>query len=188
LNAILIRIAELKRRQGLEWPVHLELEELRREACEVQSEIRQLLYDLRGQATCDEDLVPALRGTLLPRLRHRFNVKVRLHVSRKWPADLPVVTTFNLYRLVQEAVTNAVRHGRAKSIMVSLAVDQAGALTVSVADDGTGLPEFSEPGLGLRGMHERVASIGGRITAADADGGGFEVHASLPCAPVGVPA
>ncbi|MEB3964530.1 histidine kinase [Streptomyces kunmingensis] len=84
------------------------------------------------------------------------------------------------YRIVQEALTNAVRHGGAGlTIRVGVRVG-AGALVVSVCDDGVGMVASGVPGFGLVGMRERVRSVGGVLDVGSGEAGGFVVTASLP--------
>ncbi|GAA2657467.1 sensor histidine kinase [Streptomyces vastus] len=88
------------------------------------------------------------------------------------------------YRIVQEALTNSVRHGGpGLSIQVHV-YEKDGALHVSVADDGTGPCSTDTPGFGLVGMRERARSVGGTLDAGPGTGGGFEVSAVLPELPV----
>ena len=87
------------------------------------------------------------------------------------------------YRIVQEALTNVVRHaGSGASARVVLA-QRNGTLEVEVTDDGPGAGADVVPGGGITGMRERVAALGGEFEAGDAPGGGFRVRASLPVAP-----
>ncbi|MEU6256401.1 sensor histidine kinase [Streptomyces sp. NPDC047043] len=84
------------------------------------------------------------------------------------------------YRIVQEALTNAVRHaGPEPAVRVELYED-GGALLLSVTDDGTGPTPGTAPGFGLVGMRERARSVGGTLDAGPRAGGGFEVTAVLP--------
>jgi len=87
------------------------------------------------------------------------------------------------YIIVQEALTNVVRHADASS--VDIAVDRsAGRLDVTVVDDGVGVSSAGGDGggggMGIAGMRERLTAIGGTLTAGPASGGGFEVRASMP--------
>ncbi|MEV0633746.1 histidine kinase [Streptomyces sp. NPDC050619] len=84
------------------------------------------------------------------------------------------------YRIVQEALTNAVRHaGPEPAVRVEL-YEEEGALRVSVTDDGTGPTPGGTPGFGLVGMRERARTVGGTLDAGARAGGGFEVTAVLP--------
>ncbi|PSL01061.1 signal transduction histidine kinase [Murinocardiopsis flavida] len=92
---------------------------------------------------------------------------------------LPANVRAAAYRIVQESVTNAVRHSRAGRIDVRVAFD-GDDLTVGVSDDGRGAPQGFAAGNGIRGMRERAAALGGALDAGPGDGGGFRVHARLP--------
>ncbi|MFH9004943.1 sensor histidine kinase [Streptomyces afghaniensis] len=84
------------------------------------------------------------------------------------------------YRIVQEALTNAVRHaGPEPAVRVDL-VEREGALHLSVSDDGTGPAPGGTPGFGLVGMRERARTLGGTLDAGPRADGGFEVIAVLP--------
>ncbi|MDX3570059.1 sensor histidine kinase [Streptomyces sp. ID05-47C] len=94
--------------------------------------------------------------------------------------DVPPAVGAAVYRIVQEALTNAVRHGGRDDLNVRVAVhDDAGALRVTVSDDGSGTGA-GVPGFGLVGMRERARSIGGVLEAGPREGKGFEVSAVLP--------
>jgi signal transduction histidine kinase len=88
------------------------------------------------------------------------------------------------YRLVQEALTNCLRHAGPAAVQVSLA-REGNRLVVSVLDDGVGGPR-GEGGHGLVAMRERVALLGGRLQVGPRDAGGWGVEAELPLAPVSV--
>jgi signal transduction histidine kinase len=96
------------------------------------------------------------------------------------PGELPPMIELTAYRIVQEALTNVVRHAGASRVEVRLA-REAGALVVEVGDDGCGAtaPERAD-GFGLRGMAERVASLGGSLDLRPSAMGGFGVRATLP--------
>jgi signal transduction histidine kinase len=88
------------------------------------------------------------------------------------------------YRIVQEALTNSVRHaGPEPAVSVDL-YEEDGVLRLSVTDDGIGPTPGGTPGFGLVGMRERARSVGGRLDAGPRAGGGFEVTAVLPLTPV----
>ncbi|MFE7503927.1 sensor histidine kinase [Promicromonospora sp. NPDC057488] len=83
------------------------------------------------------------------------------------------------YRIVQESLTNALRHAAASHVTVSARV-AGGRLAVRVSDDGRGAGPAPVPGSGISGMRERAALLGGTLTTSDAPGGGFVVAADLP--------
>jgi signal transduction histidine kinase len=88
-----------------------------------------------------------------------------------------------VYRIVQEALTNVLRHAGASRVEVRVARD-GDAVDVSVRDDGTGGGPTSGgergAGQGLRGMRERAAAVGGTVESGPAPGGGWRVAARLP--------
>jgi signal transduction histidine kinase len=98
------------------------------------------------------------------------------------PHELPPGVELSAYRIVQEALTNVIRHAGARRAEVRL-VYAPDAVEVSVVDDGLGAASLngSDGGHGLVGLRERVALFGGRFSAGPGDGGrGYQVHATLP--------
>jgi signal transduction histidine kinase len=81
------------------------------------------------------------------------------------------------FRIVQEALTNVVRHAAAGSAVITLACE-GGALQVRVRDDGSGLPDRIVLGVGLTSIRERAEDVGGTVTIAS--DGGTVVEARLP--------
>jgi signal transduction histidine kinase len=85
------------------------------------------------------------------------------------------------YRIVQEALTNVLRHADASSARVGVRTTRD-ALDIEITDDGRADHAGVRPGLGLRGMAERAAALGGRVDAGPRPTGGWRVHAVLPLA------
>jgi two-component system sensor histidine kinase DesK len=82
-------------------------------------------------------------------------------------------------RIVQESLSNGVRHADATLITVS--IDRQGKeVRVEILDNGRGMSESNNPGFGLAGISERVRAIGGRLTVSNKPNGGVEVAAVLP--------
>ena len=94
---------------------------------------------------------------------------------------LPPALDLTVYRVVQEALTNTLRHAAASRVVVTLRYE-AGAVLVQVTDDGRGPGPEADRGVGhgLIGMAERVAAVGGRLSVGPAAEGGFQVVARLP--------
>lgn len=92
---------------------------------------------------------------------------------------VPTAVAAAAYRIVQEALTNALRHGAARSAIVALHGER-GRLQLDITDDGRGVKGSPELGDGLTGMRERAALCGGSLTLGTPSGGGFSVSASLP--------
>lgn len=140
-------------------------------------ELRATLEVLRSPAEADR-VGLALVDELAERTR-AAGVPVRVTVCGQ-PPELPAEVDQAGYRLVQEALTNVARH--AGPATAEVRVEYAPArLTVSVTDDGQATPGRPvTPGVGLRGMRERVTGLGGTLHAAHRDGGGFAVRATFP--------
>lgn len=100
---------------------------------------------------------------------------------------LPLVVDTTAYRIIQESLTNALRHAGAASVAVVVSY-HPDRLDLRVVDDGVGVPDGTgmatnaglSTGSGLAGMRERAALLGGTVRAGNAAGGGFEMFASLP--------
>lgn len=154
---------------------------------------KQALHDIKdASASALTDLrstLAALRGTEertpAPSLTHvselvehaeAAGLTVRVHGK---PGELPAAVDGAAYRILQESLTNVVRHAnRAGTVDVHLRA-RDNRFTLLVRDDGIGV-ETPASGNGLRGMRERAEALGGSLYAGVADGGGFEVHAELP--------
>ena len=99
------------------------------------------------------------------------------------PPALPRGVDAAGYRIVQEALTNVVRHADATRVSVRIGKED-GDLVIEVEDDGAGRPDVSGGGgSGIRGMTERAAALGGQLTAGRSEGRGFGVRARLPLVP-----
>jgi signal transduction histidine kinase len=93
---------------------------------------------------------------------------------------VPDVVGVAAYRIVQESLTNVVRHAGAGAHARVRVTSRDGSVEVEVRDDGRGAPPDAHDGNGLTGMRERAVALGGRFEAASVDGGGFCVRAHLP--------
>jgi signal transduction histidine kinase len=107
-------------------------------------------------------------------------IRVELKVSGE-RAETSTPLELAVYRIVQEALTNVIKHADATRARVAL--DYGGdEIGIVVVDDGRGAPgsAATNPGHGLVGMHERVAAYGGRFHAGPLPGGGYRVSARIP--------
>ncbi|MEV0734732.1 histidine kinase [Streptomyces sp. NPDC050549] len=144
-----------------------------------RGELRTTLEVLRDDGPPDErGPLPGLGG--LPDLAATAR-DAGANVELAVPADaVPAAVGAAAYRIVQEALTNAVRHGGRDGLTVRVGVhERDGALHVDVTDDGLG-SGAAPPGFGLVGMRERVRSVGGTLTAGPLGTRGFQVSAVLP--------
>lgn len=138
-------------------------------------DIRSLVYGLRPSALDELGLRAAVKQ-LVEGTIGRTSIEVTFDApdTLSGVAAAPEVAA---YRIVQEALTNVVRHSGATRAWVTLSLSGE-ALTVEVRDDGRGLPNPVSPGIGITSMRERVEDIGGTVTFSSA--GGTTVKASLP--------
>jgi len=116
-----------------------------------------------------EKLVSQARESGLP-------VKLRVEGD---PVQLPAGVDLTAYRLVQEGLTNAIKHARAENAEVIVRYGD-GQVELTVSDDGAGDGEGVKGGNGLVGMRERVSVYGGELDAGPRPEGGFRLHATLP--------
>jgi signal transduction histidine kinase len=110
----------------------------------------------------------------------RAGLPVELHVEGG-PRRLPRAIDLSAYRIVQEGLTNALKHAHAShaDVTVRYAPDE---VQIVVRDDGAGASTNNDPGYGLAGMRERVKIYGGEMSAGRANGGGFVLRTRLPLA------
>jgi signal transduction histidine kinase len=144
------------------------------------AEMRRLL-SVEGEVAPSLDPQPGLGrlDELLARMR-ATGLEVELVVEGD-PHPLPAGVDLSAYRIVQEALTNALKHGGGGVHARVLLRYQAEAIDVEVTDDGRGpSPDMDGSGRGVIGMRERVAFLGGEIRTGARPGGGFLVHARLP--------
>ncbi len=169
-------------RKGLEregHPTAVEIEELAEQAQASIQDIRRLIRGLRPVALDELGLVPALREHLARCEReHKLAVEFLADEGERLPA--PVETA--LFRIVQEAVNNVLRHAQAGHLQVTLirAVDQ---VTLRVADDGQGFDiQIPRSGrhVGLWSMRERVEQLGGQFEIHSAPGRGTTMTTVVP--------
>jgi len=140
--------------------------------------VRDLALGLRPSMLDDFGLQPALEWHVRD-LTRRYGVDVDLTAHGDFDA-LPDRHRTCVYRAIQEALTNCIRHAEARSIKVSV-TGHDDRLEVSVADDGIGLdPARRHDGLGLRGIEERVKELHGTMTIAGAPGQGTTLTICLP--------
>ena len=102
-----------------------------------------------------------------------------LTVTINGPKPEDPVLKATVYRVVQEALTNAARHAPGSHVEVVLSVED-GRFVVTVRDDGPGASDEKGGGFGLVGLAERVRALGGELVAGPAPAGGFAVTARLP--------
>lgn len=142
---------------------------------DVVADVRRLVHDLRPPALDDRGLVGAL-GQLAQRLG---GDTVAITVEAGDLGALPAAVEVAAYRIAGEALTNVVRHAHASTCEVRLHRDGE-RLVVSVRDDGVGIADGAEAGVGLVSLRERAAELDGFVEITCPDDGGTLVRAVLP--------
>lgn len=136
------------------------------------TDIRRLIYGLRPPALDELGLVKALRQSIRTQA-------IQIHIEASDPLPtLPAAVEVAAYRIAQEAINNAARHGQAKHCTVAIEANQA--LWLTITDDGIGLPPNAPSGVGLISMQERVAELGGTFNIQALPAGGTQINARLP--------
>jgi signal transduction histidine kinase len=166
------------------------LEKIEHSGRQALAETRLLLGVLRGPDDGVE-LAPQPGIAALPALVasvRRAGLPVSLAVDGE-RAQLPGAVDVSAYRIVQEALTNVLKHARPARAQVQIDCSRD-VVTIEVRDDGsgvTGTASEASSGHGLLGIRERVAVLGGELRAGPEPGGGFAVRATLPlgCRPAG---
>lgn len=177
--------------------VHLEVEALRQVVApelrprvqvlaslleQVEAQLRSLSHELRPTLLDDLGWLAALQF-LADAVARRSGLAVS--VSSEAQGRLPVPLETALFRCVQEALTNAMRHSHATAVRIEVSAART-TLRCAVADDGVG---FDPPaaagggGLGLRGMRERISAVGGTMAIESAPGRGTRILFDLPVPP-----
>ncbi|MCX5796282.1 MAG: PAS domain S-box protein [Elusimicrobia bacterium] len=142
-------------------------------------QVRELARGLQSAPARPEGLLEALAG-LAAHVRSTAKVSCRLEADRRVLVREPGVAD-HLYRIAQEAVHNAVRHGRPREITIDLSEDDRG-LKLTITDDGTGMLEAPKKGagMGLDIMRHRASIIHGTLTISSHVGGGTAVICRVP--------
>jgi signal transduction histidine kinase len=166
--------------------------EFRGELREAIDEIRRVVYELRPPALDELGLVPAIQAQAARCTEVRpvdgsqpsetdsesgTVLQVRVEAPEVLP-PLPAAVEVAAFRIVQEALTNVVRHAQARRCFVRLELD--GDLQVEVVDDGVGIRGHHTAGVGLISMCERATELGGTCVIEPAPDGGTRVRACLP--------
>ena len=147
----------------------------------VEGQLRRLSRELRPTILDDLGLGPAVEW-LAQGAAERTGVSITVHAPIR---RLPSVMETALYRIIQEAVTNAIRHAGARTMEIRIWQDDS-VVHAAVRDDGRGfdaeatMARRGDRGLGLLGMRERVDALGGRFVLRSAPGEGTEIAVAIP--------
>jgi signal transduction histidine kinase len=153
--------------------------ELRELVVATLQDVRRLAVELRPSALDDFGLVAALER-LTASISEQTGIAIDFEPALT-TERLPEEVETALYRIVQESLTNVVKHAKARNVSVLLALKD-GAVKAMIEDDGGGFDpaERTGEGFGLVGMRERLALLGGRLEIESSDGAGTTVAAEVP--------
>jgi two-component system sensor histidine kinase UhpB len=145
----------------------------------MQRQVRSMLSRLRPIGFDEFGLREAIENMIAFWRRRRPDINYHFDFSAEC-GGLGELLGRTICRIVQEALSNAVRH--ADPTLITVSIDRQGeTVRVEITDDGRGINEPSRPGYGLVGIGERVRAIGGSLSFSGQPGAGFAVAAALPC-------
>ncbi|HEV7605755.1 MAG TPA: PAS domain-containing protein [Steroidobacteraceae bacterium] len=168
--------------------------QLRKEDSSARADVEDIISLVNGAIESTRAMARGLapvgadRGGLIAGLQsmavrgmERYGVRAHFNTSLKEPLTLDDGAATHLYRIAQEAFTNAIRHGRVTQVTIDLATAE-GTLTLSVQDNGRGFDErnASNNGMGMKLMRYRAQMLGGDVTIANNKGGGVIVRCTCP--------
>jgi len=182
LTTMLIELENFKVEQSGRQSALRQLGELQDSTRDVLTNLRRVLYDLRGETGIEEGFADAVRD-LLSRFQERTGVVANLLVSPSWPSRLRSQAALNIYRIIEEALTNVRLHSGARAVEVALGLGADSDVAVEVKDNGRGAESGAgvrAPGMGVLGMQERAMILGGRLEVLSIAGSGTTVRAILP--------
>ncbi|HHU52114.1 MAG TPA: sensor histidine kinase [Firmicutes bacterium] len=142
---------------------------------------REALADVRRAVRALRPPVKMYLSQSIPKLAHAFSQATGINVSLEipeWPLDLEEENEWLIYRVIQEALTNTFRHGRANTVYIKLRVAE-GKVYLTIKDDGLGSANII-PGCGLTGIKERIHAKNGELSIDSSPGFGFTLHFWIP--------
>jgi signal transduction histidine kinase len=185
LTALRLDLGWLNGKLATDRELHARLAAMEKLLDDTLETTRRLSADLRPSLLDDLGLAAALAWQAQD-FETRTGIPCELEIADQDASGIEPILGLALYRVLQEAMTNIVRHADAKQVKVRLeARREAGRdeLVLTVIDDGRGMPRSgrSRPGaLGLIGMRERLTALGGRLTITSSEGQGTTLEARLP--------
>jgi signal transduction histidine kinase len=148
---------------------------LKKQSQAAVADIRRLVYELRPPSLDELGLIAALREQAEQYIYD--GLRITIDAPEQLPA-LPAAVEVAAYRIVQEAMTNVVRHAQARTCTIRFALNHG--LDVEICDDGCGIPTGHRLGVGLTSIRERAAELGGTCEIEPRAGGGTCLHVRLP--------
>ncbi|PID82848.1 MAG: hypothetical protein CSB15_01195 [Clostridiales bacterium] len=164
-----------------------ELQQLKVQLKEGAKNIRRIIFDLMPVSLEDLGLIPTLEN-YIEGLNSRFAINIEFSYKKNDMIDIPDIIRLSVFRIIQEALNNAIKHADADNVFVEVIVSKE-SIELSVLDDGKGLsddnymPDYGEDsGFGMYGIKERVRLLNGSIKIESIKQGinGFKLSAVLP--------
>lgn len=151
----------------------------------MQRQVKGILGRLQPSGLAEFGLPAAIHGLVDFWRRRHPDIDYRIALA-PGPPSFGELADVTIYRVVQEGLNNAVRHGRPHSITVAVSCrdgepDRPDEITIAITDDGAGMKEGAGFGFGLLGMRERLKAMGGVLECIDRPEGGLAIRACLPC-------
>jgi two-component system, NarL family, sensor histidine kinase UhpB len=141
----------------------------------IQNRVRAILKQLRPDGLAETGLKVAI-GNLATFWQRHGGLAIHLDIGTE---GFGLGADATIYRLVQEGLTNAARHGAAKRVWIAIAASES-AIRVTVEDDGVGFVARDGGGMGLKGMRERLSALNGEMQLSQRPGGGTRLEATIP--------
>jgi signal transduction histidine kinase len=168
-----------------------ECDSIGRTATDMMTTLRGALFRLRPPDIDELGLAASLEGLVSGWSRRQCG-RTQFEIRLSGPVDsLPDTVGLNLYRIAQEALTNAARHADASEVLLQLTLRDAGdafpgqaatAIELTIEDDGRPSDQAVKSGMGLLGIRERTAALGGRLNFETRPSGGSRLHVVIPLA------
>lgn len=157
-----------------------EVKDLKKMVRSALFEVRRIIYDLRPMALDDLGIVPTLKKYLQTTEEYHSNFQItfkNLKEERRLESKYEVA----IFRLIQEAVQNAIKHSNGSQIQVKLLIDK-GKLTATIKDNGSGFDpkDVKEESFGLIGMRERIELLNGKLDIRSKKGDGTVISINFP--------
>lgn len=152
------------------------LETVQQQMRESIVDIRRLVYSLRPPALDEFGLAFALQELIMQVQTSALQISLE-KTDRE--LALSAASEVAVYRIVQEALTNVVRHADASKCHIRLSAEN-GLLHIYIADNGRGIPAHVKPGIGMRSIRERAEELGGYFELESVPGNGTKIHVYLP--------
>lgn len=158
-----------------------QLQELKEVAADLYTDVREEIFSLRSQVSTRGEFLPRLRE-YLDEYQRQYKLEIELEIADESLLDLPARAGNQLFRIIQEALSNVRKHAQASRVKICLE-EELGQLCLTIEDNGQGFEPGSVRGnghsFGLKIMEERAESIGARLRLDSSPGSGTRLSVNL---------